>query len=100
MQRRRIGQRDRQRVKAGEEAGNDGEGIGPGLEPEEIDHAVGDDVERQQQYRRLRAEAAGAEILEGLTDRGYGSREFICRDPEGNVWSLGTYWPKSNDKPN
>lgn len=48
----------------------------------------------------LRAEAAGAEILEGLTDRGYGSREFICRDPEGNVWSLGTYWPKSSDRPN
>lgn len=45
-----------------------------------------------------RAEAAGAEILEGLTDRDYGSREFICRDPEGNIWSLGTYWPKSNDK--
>jgi uncharacterized glyoxalase superfamily protein PhnB len=48
----------------------------------------------------LRAEAAGAEIMEGLTDRGYGSREFICRDPEGNVWSLGTYWPKSSDRPN
>ncbi|MFE0015419.1 VOC family protein [Mesorhizobium sp. NPDC059054] len=47
-----------------------------------------------------RAQAAGAEILEGLTDRGYGSREFICRDPEGNVWSLGTYWPKTGDKPN
>ena len=47
-----------------------------------------------------RAEAAGAEILEGLTDRGYGSREFICRDPEGNVWSLGTYWPKTGIKPN
>ena len=42
-----------------------------------------------------RAEAAGAEILQGLTDRDYGSREFICRDPEGNVWSFGTYWPKA-----
>lgn len=44
-----------------------------------------------------RARRAGAEILEGPTDRDYGSREFICRDPEGNVWTLGTYWPKTTD---
>jgi uncharacterized glyoxalase superfamily protein PhnB len=41
-----------------------------------------------------RASGAGAEILQGLTDRDYGSREFICADPEGNVWCFGTYWPK------
>ncbi|ODT18712.1 MAG: glyoxalase [Mesorhizobium sp. SCN 65-12] len=45
-----------------------------------------------------RASKAGAEILQGLTDRDYGSREFICRDPEGNVWSFGTYWPKAGEK--
>ena len=45
----------------------------------------------------LRAKKAGAEILEELVDRDYGSREFICRDPEGNVWSLGTYWPKAGE---
>jgi len=45
-----------------------------------------------------RAKAAGAEILEEPTDRDYGSREFICRDPEGNVWSFGTYWPKAHEK--
>ncbi|WP_421724618.1 VOC family protein [Bauldia sp.] len=44
-----------------------------------------------------RAEVAGARIEEGLTDRDYGSREFICRDPEGNVWSFGTYWPKAHE---
>ena len=44
-----------------------------------------------------RATKAGAEILEELTDRDYGSREFICRDPEGNVWSFGTYWPKAGE---
>jgi uncharacterized glyoxalase superfamily protein PhnB len=38
-----------------------------------------------------RAVAAGAEILEGPVDREYGSREFIARDPEGNLWSFGTY---------
>ena len=42
-----------------------------------------------------RAKAAGAVIIEELTDRDYGSREFICGDPEGNVWSFGTYWPKA-----
>lgn len=45
-----------------------------------------------------RAKAAGAQILEELTDRDYGSREFICRDPQGNVWCLGTYWPKPGEK--
>lgn len=39
----------------------------------------------------------GAEILQDLTDRDYGSREFICRDPEGNVWCIGTYWPKAHE---
>ena len=44
-----------------------------------------------------RAVAAGANILQGLVDRDYGSREFICADPEGNVWSFGTYWPKAQN---
>ncbi|MBT0779358.1 VOC family protein [Paracoccus sp. pheM1] len=45
-----------------------------------------------------RAQAAGAAIEEGLTYRDYGSREFICRDPEGNLWCFGTWWPKVTDK--
>lgn len=45
-----------------------------------------------------RAKAAGAVIKEELTDRDYGSREFICADPEGNVWCFGTYWPKAGEK--
>ena len=44
-----------------------------------------------------RAQAAGARILETPRDRDYGSREFICADPEGNVWSFGTYWPKAHE---
>lgn len=43
------------------------------------------------------AKAAGAKILEELTDRDYGSREFICADPEGHVWAFGTYWPKAGE---
>ncbi|MDQ6433128.1 VOC family protein [Mesorhizobium sp. LHD-90] len=45
-----------------------------------------------------KAKAAGARILEEPTDRDYGSRDFICADPEGNVWSFGTYWPKAHEK--
>jgi uncharacterized glyoxalase superfamily protein PhnB len=40
-----------------------------------------------------RAAAAGAEIVMGLTDQDYGSREFAARDFEGNVWCFGTYMP-------
>jgi uncharacterized glyoxalase superfamily protein PhnB len=40
-----------------------------------------------------RAKAAGAEIVAGLTDQDYGSRDFSARDPEGNVWAFGTYDP-------
>jgi uncharacterized glyoxalase superfamily protein PhnB len=40
-----------------------------------------------------RAVAAGAEIVMGLVDQEYGSREFAARDPEGNVWCFGTYQP-------
>jgi uncharacterized glyoxalase superfamily protein PhnB len=41
-----------------------------------------------------RAVAAGAEIVRGLTDEDYGSRGYTARDPEGNVWSFGTYRPE------
>jgi uncharacterized glyoxalase superfamily protein PhnB len=38
-----------------------------------------------------RATAAGAEVVRGLADEDYGSRGFSVRDPEGNLWSFGTY---------
>lgn len=38
-----------------------------------------------------RATAAGATIVQGLTDEDYGSRGFTIRDPEGVFWSFGTY---------
>src|SRR5262249_54720780 len=40
-----------------------------------------------------RAKAAGAEILYGPRDTDYGSREYAARDPEGHIWSFGTYDP-------
>ena len=47
------------------------------------------DIEAQ--YERARS--AGAEIVRELQDTEYGSREFSARDPEGNLWSFGTYQP-------
>ena len=39
-----------------------------------------------------RATAAGAEVVRPLrNETDYESRGFIVRDPEGNVWSFGTY---------
>ncbi|UKY49429.1 VOC family protein [Streptomyces inhibens] len=40
-----------------------------------------------------RAEAAGVEILMPPTDQDHGSRDYMARDGEGNVWSFGTYAP-------
>lgn len=40
-------------------------------------------------YRR--AVEADAKIIRGLSDEDYGSRGFSATDPEGNVWSFGTY---------
>ena len=38
-----------------------------------------------------RATAAGAEVARELRTEDYGSRGFTARDPEGNLWSFGTY---------
>ncbi|MDQ2881636.1 MAG: VOC family protein [Actinomycetota bacterium] len=38
-----------------------------------------------------RATMAGAEVIRGLKDEDYGSRGFTVRDPEGTLWSFGTY---------
>ena len=46
-----------------------------------------------------RAKSAGARIEMELHTTDYGSRDFACRDPEGNLWSFGTYWPKASEKP-
>lgn len=40
-----------------------------------------------------KARAAGAEIVMEPTDQSYGGRVFSCRDPEGQLWSFGTYDP-------
>ncbi|WP_317201846.1 VOC family protein [Janthinobacterium sp.] len=42
-------------------------------------------------YRRARE--VGAVIVLDIKDEDYGGRGFTCRDPEGHLWSLGTYDP-------
>jgi uncharacterized glyoxalase superfamily protein PhnB len=42
-----------------------------------------------------RATEAGAAIERELEDTDYGSREYTARDPEGNLWSFGTYRPET-----
>jgi uncharacterized glyoxalase superfamily protein PhnB len=38
-----------------------------------------------------RATNAGATLVHGPQDEDYGGRGFSVRDPEGNIWSFGTY---------
>jgi uncharacterized glyoxalase superfamily protein PhnB len=39
------------------------------------------------------AAAEGATVIRPPEDMDYGSREYSARDPEGNLWSFGTYRP-------
>ncbi len=40
-----------------------------------------------------RAQEAGAEILLEPVTQDYGGRDYTCKDPEGHVWTFGTYDP-------
>ncbi len=40
-----------------------------------------------------RAVAAGADIVLPPTTQDYGGRDYTVRDPEGHVWSFGSYRP-------
>ncbi len=39
------------------------------------------------------AKAAGAEMVMDLREMEYGGKAFTCSDPEGHLWSIGTYDP-------
>lgn len=52
-------------------------------------YVVVEDVDAH--YRR--AKAAGAVIIRDIADTDYGAREYMARDPEGHIWSFGTYQP-------
>lgn len=53
-------------------------------------YIVVDDVDAHHR----RAAEHGAEILMEPTDQDYGSRDYMARDAEGNIWSFGTYAPQ------
>jgi uncharacterized glyoxalase superfamily protein PhnB len=53
-------------------------------------YVVVDDIDAHHQ----RAVDHGAEILMPPTDQDYGSRDYMARDIEGNIWSFGTYAPE------
>ena len=38
-----------------------------------------------------RVQRSGATVLRELTEQSYGGREFSVADPEGNLWSFGSY---------
>jgi uncharacterized glyoxalase superfamily protein PhnB len=48
-----------------------------------------DDADRVCEHARN----AGATILQEPADTEFGTRGFLCRDPEGHVWNVGTYNP-------
>ncbi|MEG3631527.1 VOC family protein [Streptomyces poriticola] len=52
-------------------------------------YVVLDDVDAHHR----RAVEHGVEILMPPTDQDYGSRDYMARDLEGNIWSFGTYSP-------
>lgn len=44
-----------------------------------------------------KARTAGAVIIMEPEDQDYGGRLYMCRDPEGHVWSFGSYDPWTAD---
>ena len=40
-----------------------------------------------------RAKVAGAQIVREPVTQDYGGRDYTCQDPEGHVWTFGTYDP-------
>jgi uncharacterized glyoxalase superfamily protein PhnB len=40
-----------------------------------------------------KVKANGGEIVLDIEDKHYGGRGFTCRDPEGHLWSIGSYDP-------
>jgi uncharacterized glyoxalase superfamily protein PhnB len=59
--------------------------------PASICLAADDPAEIDRLYQRARA--AGADVVLEIEDADYGSHQFGLRDPEGNVWTVGTYRP-------
>ena len=56
-------------------------------------YVVVDDID----VHHSKAKAAGAQFVLDLKEYDNGGRGFSCRDPEGHIWSFGTYDPAENE---
>lgn len=54
-------------------------------------YLVLDDPGIDELLSRVQAEGSGARIVQPLREPDYGGRELGLTDPEGNLWSIGTY---------
>ena len=66
----------------------------PGQDFDSADHSVCVIVEDVDGHA-ARARAHGADVFREPADTPYSSREYAARDPEGHLWSFGTYVPGS-----
>lgn len=74
-------------------AGDNGIGMKTARELGAVDQGVYlivDDIDAHYE----RAVAAGADVVRALHDTDYGSRDYMVRDLEANLWSVGTYRPE------
>jgi uncharacterized glyoxalase superfamily protein PhnB len=71
----------------------------PGAGPMSARRLVYVHVEGDIDAHHDRARAAGADVVMELRDMDYGSREYAARDPEGHLWSFGTYAPDLAGRP-
>jgi uncharacterized glyoxalase superfamily protein PhnB len=99
---RAFGFRERAVYRSGEDSGpieHAEISLGPGIvmfgQGDPNDHGIYVAVEDADAHYE-RAKGAGAEIVREIEDTPYGSREYTARDPEGNVWSFGTYRPSAS----
>lgn len=66
--------------------------FGEGGDPKRIGNANAHVVVGDPDALFARATAAGATVVRELEDTDYGSRQFVVTDPEGNIWSFGTWY--------
>lgn len=64
---------------------------GSALQLNGLDHRMHIATNENVDVHCARALRFGAEILLTPRDTRFGNREYACRDPEGHVWSVGSY---------